>query len=104
MKQAQNTDTLWTHRTILGGVDVPTMHTDRYPIRLKYDVSDEEYRHREELLFPLTSRSGRRIYFGAKPYILTPEITLTFALMPPKADSAEIGKVIDSDIKQYSQK
>ena len=100
MKQAQHIDTLWPYRTIIGEADAPTMYTDRCIIRLKYNRSEEEYRFREELLFPLTSRSDRRIYFGAKPYILIPNITLTFVSIPPKADSNAIGRVIDSDVRQ----
>ncbi len=41
-------------------------------IRLKLHRSQERYYHKEEL-FPLSSRTGERIYFHAKPYILIPE-------------------------------
>ncbi len=103
MKQTHHVDSLWPNRTIIGETDVPTIHTDRCLSRLKFDRSDEEYRHREELLFPLTSRSGQRIYFGAKPYILIPNITLTFVHTPPKADSDAIGRVVDSDVTQLQE-
>ncbi len=103
MKQAQHIDTLWPYRTIIGEADAPTMYTDRCIIRLKYDRSEEEYRFREELLFPLLSRSGQRIYFGAKPYILIPNITLTFVSTPPQADSNTIGRVVDSDVTQLQE-
>ncbi len=81
------------HRAIIGEIDVPTIQSERCLIRLKITKSDEAYRYRKELLFPLTSRSGRRIYFGAKPYILVPQITLTFVSIPPQAGSDIIGRV-----------
>ena len=103
MKQVQHIDSLWPHRTIIGEADVPTIHTDRCLIRLKFDRSDEEYKNHDDLLVPLANRSGRRIYIGAKPYILIPNIILTFVSTPPQADSNAIGRVIDSDVTQLQE-
>ena len=91
------------YRTIIGEADVPTIDSGRCLIRLKITTSDEAYRYRKELLFPLSSRSGRRIYFGVKPYILVPQITLTFVNTPPHPGSDVIGRVLDSDIKQLQE-
>jgi hypothetical protein len=91
------------YRVIIGEADVPTIDSGQCLIRLKITQSDEAYRYRKELLFPLASRSGRRIYFGAKPYILIPKITLTFASIPPQAESNAIGRVIDSQVKELQE-
>ena len=91
------------YRTIIGEADVPTIDAGRCLIRLKIDKADEEYRNRKELLFPLTTRSGRRISFGAKPYILIPQITLSFVSTPPHAGSNVIGRVTGSDVKQLQE-
>ncbi len=94
------------YRVIIGEAAVPTIDADdsgRCLIRLKLTKSNETYRNRKELLFPLTSRSGRRIYFGARPYILVPQITLTFVSTPPKADSDAIGRVTSSDVTQLQE-
>ena len=103
MNQAQHPDILWPHRAIIGEADVPTIRSGRCLIRLKFYQSAEAYRNRDELLFPLTSRSGHRIYFGAKSYILIPQVTLTFVSTPPQADNNVIGKVIGSDVKQLQE-
>ena len=84
------------YRVIIGEAGVPTIDSGQCLIRMKIAKSDGENRYRKELLFPLTSRSDRRIYFGAKPYILVPKVTLTFASIPSQAGSNVIGSVIDS--------
>ncbi len=101
-KQTQTIDTYWTHNIILGEADVPTIRFGRSLIRLHLHRSEEKYYEKHEL-FPLSSRTGVQIYFHAKPYILIPNITLTIALTPPKADSAEIGKVVDSNVKDLRE-
>ncbi len=91
------------HRAIIGEADVPMIQPERCLIWLKLTKSAEKYRNRKELLFPLTSRAGRRIYVSAKPYIPVPKMTLTFVSTPPQADSNAIGRVTESDVKQLQE-
>ena len=103
MNQTQHPDILWPHRAIIGEADVPTIRSGRCLIRLKFYRSDETYSNHDDLVVPLSNRSGRRIYFGAKSYILIPDITLTIALTPSKAYGAETAKIIDTDFKQLQE-
>ena len=54
-------------------------YQDAYTIRLLLHQDTERYLGRDEL-FPLTQRTGERLYFHAKPYILLPDITLRVGL------------------------
>ena len=94
------------YRAIIGEAAVPAIDVDdsgRCLIRLKISKSEETYRNHKELLVPLSNHAGQRIYVGAKPYILVPQITLTFASTPPQADSDIIGRVTSSDVTQLQE-
>ncbi len=97
--QAMNTyhyelDDYWTHNKVLGdGV----VDGERALIRLKLHHSQERYFHREEL-FPIAAAPGTRTYFHAKPYILIPNMTLTFAPYRTPTPDGSIGEVINTDV------
>ncbi len=78
------------------------MRADRSLIRLHLHRSEEPYYHQEDF-FPIDTTRGTRIYFHAKPYILLPKISLTIELTPPKPASAEVGKIIDSGVKELHE-
>ncbi len=82
-------DNYWNSNTILGD---GMIDGERSLIRLKLHRSDEQYYYKQEL-FPLSSRTGERIYFHAKPYILIPDMTLTFAPYATPAPDGSIGEV-----------
>ena len=99
MHQFMNThhaelDSYWNTNKVLGdGI----IDGERALIRLKLHHSQERYFHREEL-FPIATPSGTRTYFHAKPYILIPDMTLTFAPYRHPAPDGSIGKVINTDV------
>jgi hypothetical protein len=94
--QHQTIDTYWNSNHVIGdGI----IGDEKSLIRLKLHRSEERYFHKEEL-FPLSTRTGTRIYFHAKPYILIPDITLTIATYPRPAKDGAIGEVIGSDVKK----
>src|SRR3712207_6761266 len=89
-------DTYWTHNTILGE---GLIDGEQSLIRLRLHRSDERYYDKRDELFKLAApRSGTRIYFHAKPYILIPDMTMTFALSPTPASDSAIGHVISTDV------
>ncbi len=88
-------DTYWTHNTILGEGNI---HGEQTLIRLKVHRSDERYYDKRDELFQLSSRSGDRIYFHAKPYILIPDMTITFGLSQTPRDDGALGKVLNTDV------
>ncbi len=59
------------HRAIIGEADVPTIRSGQCLIRLKLTTSDEVYRHHKELLVPLTSHAGQRIYVSLSRIFLS---------------------------------
>src|SRR6266511_4111355 len=84
-------DPYWHRHVILGEGSVPGY--DRQGpafIRLQLHRSGERYFNAHEY-FPLSERSGKRIYFHAKPYILIPDITLTVALTQPTGRQTAFG-------------
>src|SRR3712207_466350 len=87
-------DSYWNTNKVLGDGSIDG---ERALIRLKLHRSQECYYHKEEL-FQLSSRTGERIYFHAKPYILIPDMTLTFAPYRTPAPDGSIGKVINTDV------
>jgi hypothetical protein len=107
MKQTPAPDSYWTHNPVIGEGDVQGHNA---LIRLHLHQSEEPYFHSEEL-FPIAAHlpgnhpphGATRTYFHAKPFILLPQMTITFGLTKPKADSREIGRVIGSDVKHLQE-
>src|SRR3712207_219284 len=92
----QDIDTYWNNNIVLGN---GIIDGEQSLIRLKLHRSDETYSYTHEL-FPLSSRRGKRVYFHANPYILIPDMTLTFALSPTPAPDGAIGTVMSTDVKK----
>lgn len=67
-----------------------------YAIRLKLHVGHEQYRGKEEL-YPLTHKTGERIYLHARPYILVSEITLTVGFYDKPTETGVAGEVLESE-------
>src|SRR3712207_527569 len=90
--------TYWTHHELLGEGHV---ERENVLIRLRLHRSEERYYDKRDELFELPSpRSGTRIYFHAKPYILILDMTLTFAAYPKPAPGGALGEVISTDVKK----
>jgi hypothetical protein len=108
MKQTTAPDSYWTHTRVIGEGEV---ERHKSLIRLHLHRSEEPYFHSEEL-FPIAShlpgnrppRGATRSYFHAKPYILLPQMTASFGLTKPKADSREIGRVIGTDVTKLQER
>jgi len=93
-------DPYWQHHVILGDGEIEGKSA---LIRLRMHRSGERYSNGEPFI-PLTSRSGKRVYFHAKPYILIPDITVTVALSQPNGEQTrfgmEVGRVVGSNVKK----
>jgi hypothetical protein len=92
----QDIDTYWNSNKVIGEGDIegkPSL------IRLRIHRSTEKYFDGDSLI-ELSYRTGERIYFHAKPYILIPDMTLTFAAYPRPAQDGAIGEVISTDVKK----
>jgi hypothetical protein len=101
MQYSSQFDPYWTHNVMIGeGV----VEKHKSLIRLHMHRSEETYEHSIDELFPFTTRRGNRSYFLAKPYILLPQMTLTFGVTKPKADSDAIGRVIGSDVTKLQER
>src|SRR3712207_1877864 len=93
---AHDIDTYWNSTIVLGEGKIDG---EQALIRLRLHRSDETYSYTHEL-FPLSSRRGKRIYFHANPYILIPDMTMTFAAHRHPAPDGAIGTVISTDVKK----
>ncbi len=92
----QDIDTYWNFNKVIGEGTIEGTHS---LISLKLHRSEEKYdKPPLHELFSLSSRRGTRIYFHAKPYILIPDMTLTFAAYPKPAPGGAIGEVISTDV------
>jgi hypothetical protein len=69
-------------------------YDDHFTIRLALHEETERYHGRSEI-FPLTSKTGSRVYFHAQPYILIPDIRLAVGLYSHPRGEA-IGEVESS--------
>ena len=93
-------DDYWNSNQVLGDGSI---EDDRTLIRLKLHRSQERYFHQEEL-FPIATSPGTRTYFHAKPYILIPDMTLTFAPYRTPAPDGSIGEVINMDVTKLKSR
>jgi hypothetical protein len=94
--QQQEIDTYWNYNEVIGEGDIESKPV---LIRMRLHRSTEKY-FDDDTLIKLSTHKGERIYFHAKPYILIPDMTLTFALSRQPAPDGAIGEVIGADVKK----
>jgi hypothetical protein len=69
-------DDYWGHDVLLGEA---RLGRETSTVRLRLHLSEEPY-HLREALFPLAHPTGGRTYVHGQPYVLEPQITLSFGL------------------------
>lgn len=96
-------DDFWTERLQLLTAQFPSDYTKPQKVWGKFHASDERYFDSSHEIIPLAHRKGERTYIMMHPYVLEPQLTMTFRLYNKPKPYADQETAIGETIGQPKQ-